>query len=125
MRLTKHRKRIWDLFEAEGDHLLNADMIFQRLQGEGMDLSTVYRTLDVFLKEGHIYKSMIENTAYYYLTQGEHHHYMICTRCHKKYKIKCFFDDLIGDTNAFEDFVPTHHDLTIYGYCKQCQKQEE
>lgn len=120
MRLTKHRKRILELFEQDGETLLNADLIFKRLETEQVDLSTIYRTLEVFLKEGIISRSMIKNTAYYYLTQGEHHHYMICLRCHKRFEIKCLFDHMVADKSVFEGFTPIHHDLTIYGYCSQC-----
>lgn len=123
MRLTKHRKQILTIFESENDNLLSAEMIFQKLKDQHIDLSTVYRTLEVFFKEELVCRSIMENTAYYYLTSREHHHFMICLNCHRKFKIKCHFEDIIGGKEALGNFKPTHHDLTIYGYCVSCQQK--
>lgn len=127
MRLTKHRKQILDLFYEEDGILLNADIILQKLYAKPADyhvnLSTIYRTLDVFLKEGLICKSTVENIAYYYIVGVEHYHYMICLGCHEHYEIKCQLTDMVNLKDTPANFYPTHHDLTIYGYCEKCHKK--
>lgn len=119
MRLTKHRKKILELFETS-DALLSAEDISQQLKDAQIDLSTIYRAIDVFLRESILSKCTIDNRAYYYLRDTEHHHYMICLTCHKRFKMKCFLDEFLDSSEIVGDFSPAYHDLTIYGYCKNC-----
>jgi Fur family ferric uptake transcriptional regulator len=86
-----------------------------------MNLSTVYRTLDVFFDEAIISKSFLNQKLYYYYNQKDHHHYMICLNCHKMIEIDCHLEDLAYQVADEKQFKITHHDMTIYGYCKACQ----
>jgi len=120
MKYTKQRQAILNIFESTTE-LMSAEMIYSKLNDKSINLSTVYRTLDVFLKNDIITKTMIEHTAYYYKKEKNHNHYMICLKCHRKFPIECVlnhaYDELVNDAN----FKLIYHDLTLYGYCKHCQ----
>lgn len=121
VRMTKQRKLILDLFKKRKT-LLSAEMIYEQLGKDVMDLSTIYRTLDLFSQENILAKSFIQNMSYYYLNDGMHHHYLICLNCHKMIPIECHLFDLEQNVNKTHEFKVTHHDMTLYGYCKECQE---
>lgn len=120
MRMTKHRKLVLSLFE-QNDEMLCADDIALLLKEDDIDLSTIYRALEYFERYNVLTKSMINQTSHYYLTGDKHYHYLICINCKKRYKIACHIDQLAAQTIAANDFKVTHHDLTIYGLCRNCQ----
>lgn len=121
MRQTKNRKIILDIL-SQSSELMSAEMIFNKIKDEPINLSTVYRTLEVFLQEELISRTMIDHTAYYYLNDGSHHHYMICLSCHKKFEMDCHLDQMMHEVALTNQFQITRHDVTAYGYCNSCQK---
>ncbi len=120
MRMTKQRKQILEILK-KANHPLSAEMILHQISEEQMNLSTVYRTLDLFFTEEIVSKSFMNHTTYYYLNQSEHHHYMICIGCQKMYEIDCHINHIADDIARKHEFKITHHDMTVYGYCKSCQ----
>lgn len=121
MRLTKSRKLVLDTFK-KNSALLCAENINELLTGEKIDLSTIYRTLDYFVTQDVLEKSTINKTTYYYLKDGAHHHYMICTNCLKRIPISCTFNEMFKEVINDNGFLVTGHDLTVYGFCADCQK---
>ncbi len=120
MRMTHQRQMILDVLNK--DHQpKSADMILHLIHDPKLNLSTVYRTLDAFFNAGILSKSTIDNMNYYYVTDHEHHHYMICTNCKKMFSIDCHLDELAKDVAEKHHFKITHHDMTVYGICKECQ----
>lgn len=123
MRLTRTRTLVLNSFNEESS-LLCAEDIQKLLKDEDIFLSTIYRALDYFEKEGVLGKSTINKTSYYYLVDGKHHHYMICTNCLARFPVDCELEDMINKNIRKNRFVPTSHDLTIYGYCEKCAKKQ-
>ncbi|TAH59355.1 MAG: transcriptional repressor [Bacillota bacterium] len=123
MRLTPARTLVLNLFKAKSS-LLCAEDIEKLLKDGSIYLSTIYRALEYFEKENVLGKSTINKTAYYYLIDGRHHHYMICTHCLARFPIDCELEAMINKNIARHNFIPTSHDLTIYGYCEKCAKQQ-
>lgn len=123
MRMTNQRQMILDVLNK--DHQpKSAEMILHLISDPKLNLSTVYRTLDAFFHAGILSKSTIDNMNYYYTTDHEHHHYMICTSCKKMVPIDCHLDELASDLAYKHQFKITHHDMTIYGICKECQQKQ-
>ena len=122
MRLTPQRKEILSIIN-KASQPLSAEMIFDHLPKDSINLSTVYRSLDLFFEKGVISKSFMNHTTYYYSNHKDHHHYMICTNCQKMYEIDCHIHQITDDLAKQHQFKITHHDMTIYGYCASCQKK--
>ncbi|HZJ89713.1 MAG TPA: transcriptional repressor [Bacilli bacterium] len=120
IRMTKHRKLVLNLFK-ESDDMLCAEDIALLLKEQNIDLSTIYRALEYFERHNMLTKSMINQTSYYYLSGDKHFHYLICTSCKKRYKLDCVIEKFAAETIAQNEFKVTHHDLTIYGLCRNCQ----
>lgn len=120
MRMTKQRKAIIDVFEGNPEKALSAEMIYQNVQTDGLNLSTVYRTVDKLIATNLIKKTMFESTAYYYLLKDEHKHFMICIKCQQMIPIGCMLQRFLPEISKENKFQITGHDLTIYGNCEDC-----
>lgn len=118
-KLTKQRKDIIETFK-QSNKPLSAELIHQKLDDPNTNLSTVYRTIDTLMSANIISKIYLNNLAYYYFNHHDHVHYMICENCHKMFEIGCI-NSHFKNVAATYDFQMTHHDLVIYGKCKECQ----
>lgn len=120
IKMTKQRKEILEIFK-NSNNLLSAELIHQKLNDKTINLSTVYRTIDIFMQNNLIGRIYLNNLSYYYLNRSDHTHYMVCENCHRMFEIGCFehqFDQIITESN----FEMRHHDLVIYGICEKCNK---
>ncbi len=122
MRMTNQRKLIYQLLKNTKQPK-SAEMIHFELPDHTMNLSTVYRTLDTFFNQGLISKSNMKNTAFYYINEKSHHHYLICINCQAMYEMDCHLDHIAQHVADEHHFKITHHDMTVYGYCESCQKE--
>ena len=123
MRQTKIRKQLASILKKSSD-ILSADMLYEHVKDEGVNLSTIYRTLEVFMQEDLVSKSVIDYTAFYYWIKRKHHHFMICTECKKRIKIDCYIDAFAQSQAKEHNFKISYHDMTIFGVCKDCLKKE-
>lgn len=120
MKLTTKRQMVYDTLKR-AKKPQSADDIYNALGGEKLNLSTIYRTLEIFHQDALVSRNYLDNTAYYYLNEAEHHHFMVCENCHKKYEFDCHIDSLIEEIKSTYGFEVQHHDLNLYGICKNCQ----
>lgn len=121
MRITKNRKTILDLLSRRKAPM-SAELIYQELPKDTMNLSTIYRSLETLYSHGQIAKTMLNNTAFYNIIHKKHHHhYIICLHCQKMVKLDCYVHDVMNKIEAQSNFTVVQHDLTFYGYCPDCQ----
>ncbi|HHW49579.1 MAG TPA: transcriptional repressor [Clostridiaceae bacterium] len=121
---TKSRKAVLDIME-KADTALSAEDIFIRVKesGNSVNLSTVYRTLELMEKIGLAEKTvMSDGKARYTLSGDGHKHHIICTSCHKTVEINsCPLGTLEKDVMKETSFDITGHKLEIYGLCPECK----
>ncbi len=120
---TRQREAVMEvLYHAEKP--LSAMEICGRIEGGAAWLSTVYRTLELFEAKGILHKLSVHNSdmAAYELAQSQHRHYAICLGCHRIVSMaECPMEKLapeVGETG----FHVTGHNLEVYGYCKDCDR---
>lgn len=83
-RLTRQRRTICRvLAEAPGDHLSAADIIERAgRHGEALDMSTVYRTLEIFEELGVLHHVHLgHGPGIYHLSERSDHHHLVCEAC--------------------------------------------
>ena len=80
-----------------------------------IDKSTIYRILDLFLKENIIKVEIINNEKNYIINNNDHVHFINCIKCHKKEKID------VCPLKEIKDFKIVSHNISIDGICKDCQ----
>jgi len=97
-------------------------------------LTTVYRTLDLLVDMGLVFKfDFGDKRARYELSQGpaskKHHHHLICTKCGRIIDYTDFIDEereLLQRTEAGlsekYNFKVTSHLIQFYGLCDECQE---
>ncbi|PKM64215.1 MAG: hypothetical protein CVU96_03975 [Firmicutes bacterium HGW-Firmicutes-20] len=90
-----------------------------------INLSTIYRILDAFLKHDMIEKAFnVPSQSYVIELKHSHHrHFLICLDCQKMIPINhCPMHDIIDQIEKEQDFHVSAHQLEIHGYCSDCIK---
>jgi Fur family ferric uptake transcriptional regulator len=110
------------------DGHLTAGGIFERVRLDYpfVDISTVYRTLNV-LKELRLVSETdmgSGDTSYEWVRQASRHHHLICRRCGTVNSIEHqLFEDLGAQILAQSGFQPDVEHFAVFGTCAPCQEQ--
>jgi Fe2+ or Zn2+ uptake regulation protein len=91
-----------------------------------IDRASIYRTVALFEKLGivnriqHGWKYRIELSDAF----TPHHHHLTCTSCQRviSFDEPEGFGQMADKIASINGFVPSHHNLEIYGLCPQCQQ---
>ncbi|MCR5079593.1 MAG: transcriptional repressor [Bacilli bacterium] len=105
---------------------LTAEAIYESTKKEGLNLSTVYRTLNSF-EEANIVKKEIGHNkeSIFSLEREEDSHVLVCTKCHKTVKLEgCPYHEVNEAIENETGFVLEDHNTAIYGICPDCQKKK-
>ncbi|WP_027632278.1 Fur family transcriptional regulator [Clostridium hydrogeniformans] len=126
IKMTKARVNIYNII-GEEDKAINAEEIYKKCldQGLNINLSTVYRTLELFEEKGLIEKFDL-GTGYYNfsLKKHDHKHLLECSLCHKEIELTCpmkQIEELVRNTTGF---VLVEHELKMKGLCKDCSNEK-
>lgn len=123
MKKTRQRVCVYSALE-EADIPLSAAVLYQNVSRSGADisLSTVYRILEYFVREGTAVRTTLpeSDTAVYALNRRRHTHYAICMSCHKIIELEnCPLEHYVPQLSESE-FRVLGHRLELFGYCKDC-----
>ncbi len=136
-RITVARQAILEILSKTTEHL-SAEDIFLAVhkQYPNIGLTTVYRTLELLVQIGLIYKHDFgDGRSRYELAEGPkgklHHHHLVCTKCGRVIDYTDFIDQEIELLKQTENglfkkfnFKITNHLIQFYGICEQCQKEK-
>jgi Fur family ferric uptake transcriptional regulator len=136
-RLTIPRKAILDVLSNSHNHPSAEEIYFAvHKVYSNIGLTTIYRTLDLFIQTGLIFKfDFGDGKARYELTEGpggpQHHHHLVCTRCYRVINYTDFVDEELELVKRTEKelskkfgFSIDNHLIQFYGVCKRCRKNE-
>jgi Fur family ferric uptake transcriptional regulator len=137
-RFTVPRKAILQALSNSDDHL-SAEDIYMTVHEmyPAIGLTTVYRTLDILVQMGVVFKfDFGDGRARYELmdhfSNKTHHHHLICTSCKTIIDYDDFLNeelDLINKTEtalaARHNFKIQGHMMQFYGICERCRKDGE
>lgn len=127
MKKTKQRECVLAVLE-KANAPLSAMEICSLARGGDCQiwLSTVYRVLELFVKENIAVKTALPDgeTAVYELSRNRHRHYAVCLGCRKVMEMEhCPLEKFEPEFNDGE-FRVLGHKLEMYGYCKDCDKHK-
>ena len=123
---TRQKKIIGEFLANNQDHYLSVDEIYARLaqQNESPGRTTVYRSLEAFVKDGIVAKVAApggEESRYRLAGKGQEYGQLVCICCGKVIPFDC--DALIN----FASHVHNEHKFVVdlmrsvmYGYCSDC-----
>ena len=128
LKKTKNRESVLRLLS--GQHIpVTADDLYILLKKEqtNIDLSTVYRILNVFVENDLVLKTNIsgETRTLFEINRSEHKHRLICLGCGKMIEIKgCPLIEYEKSIAEMTDFDIKKHKLEIMGYCPLCKTEK-
>lgn len=128
IKVTKGRIAVLDII-CKSDGAVSVEYIFEECKRCGMnvDLSTVYRSLELFEGKNIVGKFDLGKGKYSYaLKKEDHKHVLQCKLCHKEVEIDCPMQqikELIKDKTGFV-FDKEELDIKLEGVCEECRKQE-
>lgn len=127
IKITKGRVCILNiLMDIEGAQ--SADYIYEKCieKGELIDLSTVYRTLELLEEKNIIDKFDLGDGRYnFILKENPHKHILQCEMCHKKIEIDCPMQQIQEIIKSKTGFTLLEHDLQLKGVCDECNKRKK
>ncbi len=120
------RQRVTIAAELMGEHDdVTAQGLHGRLRerGERLGLATVYRTLGLLAGAGAVDTlSHHPGELCYRWCGDEHHHHLVCSRCHRVVELGgCSLDEWLDGLSAEHGFVATGHRLEVAGVCGECR----
>jgi len=123
-RITPQRMMILDSIENSDDHI-TAETIYARVAARypRVNISTVYRTLELLKQLGFIYEIELGGGSVGYHPEDKgHHHHLICRRCGAVTDINesALFSLKAVLLQAFNFEADLKH-LAIYGLCEKCK----
>jgi Fur family ferric uptake transcriptional regulator len=122
-RSTKQRAAITALLD-QLDEFRSAQELHEKLraEGEGIGLTTVYRTLQSLSDAGEIDVLHTGNgEAMYRRCSAHHHHHLVCRHCGSTVEVEGPAVEKWADRVAAENgFSEVSHTVEIFGACAPC-----
>ncbi len=124
VRATARRLEVLEELARERDDV-TAQALWSRLRERDSrtGLATVYRTLALLSEKG-VVDVLSHHGAEqcYRLCGDEHHHHLLCERCHKVVEVnECGLDGWVAAAAKQHGFVATEHRVEIVGVCADCR----
>ncbi len=124
IKITKARKNILEIILSSKE-AINANLIYALLKKDDIkiDLSTVYRTLDLLESKKILNKFDLGNNMYNYtINKNGHKHIIECDLCHKELVIDCPIPQIEEQIKAKTGITLTESHVYLKGICKECKK---
>ncbi len=127
VRATRQRTAVSDLL-AELSDFRSAQDIHHLLrgQGDGIGLSTVYRTLQTLSEAGEVDTiQTADGESVYRKCSDLHHHHLVCRECGHTVEVAGPAVERWADRTAAENgFTDVSHTLEIFGLCAECRGKQ-
>ncbi len=125
LRYTNQRESVWQELQSSDDHR-DAEDIYFSLRQKGINISraTVYRTIEVLVKNNLVRKLDLGDGKNRYECKWDaaHHDHLICTECGK---IVEFMNDQVegiqSDIAREYGFSLSYHIHQLFGLCEDCR----
>ncbi|MGH3938603.1 MAG: Fur family transcriptional regulator [Pseudonocardiaceae bacterium] len=123
LRSTRQRTAVTRLLD-DTDGFRSAQEIHEQLRrsGEGIGLTTVYRTLQTLADAGEIDVLRTDSgEAVYRRCSAHHHHHLVCKHCGRTVEVEGPTVELWAERVATEHaFTDISHTVEIFGTCAPC-----
>lgn len=121
LKLTKQRKLIYEIISNNNEEATLKTIISKC--NNKLNITTIYRVLDIFLENNLIKKKIdLSKEVYYEIIPHEHIHYINCIKCHNKTKIDPKEIELF-EKKVSKDYKLISHDIDFTGICKECMQK--
>ncbi|KEI44209.1 Fur family transcriptional regulator [Saccharopolyspora rectivirgula] len=128
LRATRQRAAVSKLLDEVSD-FRSAQELHEllRQQGEGIGLTTVYRTLQSLVDAGEVDVLRTDSgEAVYRRCSSHHHHHLVCRHCGRTVEVSDppveNWAERIGREHGFSD---VSHTVEIIGTCPECAAKQD
>ena len=124
-RLTPQRLMVLEAIEASDDHISAEDIHGKaRARYPYINISTVYRTLELLKDEGLVAETDLGGGRFLYHPAGKaHHHHLVCRRCGRVMDIEASaFEGLRDELEQRYGFDAVFEHIAIFGLCRDCRE---
>ncbi|WP_253770163.1 Fur family transcriptional regulator [Goodfellowiella coeruleoviolacea] len=126
LRATRQRAAVSNLLD-QLDDFRSAQELHEELRrrGEGIGLTTVYRTLQSLAEAGEVDVLRTDSgEAIYRRCSSHHHHHLVCRVCGRTVEVEGPAVERWADRVAAENgFSAVSHTVEIFGTCQNCSRQ--
>jgi len=121
-RLTPQRATVLRAVEALGHATPDEVLAQARLEQPTMNISTVYRNLEVLEELGLLRHAHLSDRAPTYHSVGGHEHFhLVCRGCHRVVSVDAAVaSPLLDGLKRDHGFVADLGHLTVFGRCRDC-----
>lgn len=106
---------------------IEVDAIYEECKNSGVliNLSTVYRALELFEDKDIVVKFVSNEGISSYKFKGEEHkHLLKCSVCKKEIEVPCPMRQIEELVESETGFTLVEHNLVMKGVCKDCKHKE-
>lgn len=121
-RVTRPRSVVWEVLTTTEGHL-NAQEITERVRGldEGVNPSSIYRTLALFTEIGIVRESRLGDAATWERAHGDNVIHLLCSGCGTvQHHHASSIDALPTEIARQAGFQPDGIDVSVTGTCRSC-----
>lgn len=121
-RLTPQRELVLAAVETLGHATPDEVYAEVRTHSSAINLSTVYRTLELLDDLGLIHHAHLSDRApTYHATSGHEHSHLVCRGCRTVISVeRADMESAVGPLAARHGFAPDYGHLTVFGTCSEC-----
>lgn len=127
IKVTKGRVCILNIL-LQSENSLSAEQIYEYCSKQGIeiDLSTIYRTVELLEEKNILEKIDLGCGSYSYIFKREEHkHILKCTICKKEVEFDCPMLQIEEVIKSKTGFTPLEHELKIEGICEECREKKQ
>jgi Fur family ferric uptake transcriptional regulator len=121
-RLTPQRELILDAVDTLGHATPDEVLAEVRKKSSALNVSTVYRTLEVLEELGLVRHAHLSDRAPTYHSVRDHEHFhLVCRNCHRVISVDPgVIEPLLRRLDADHGFTVDVGHLTVFGTCRDC-----
>lgn len=124
IKVTRGRISLLNIIESSNKGLSAEELYYQcKKSGENLNLSTIYRSLELFEENKIIKKiSVGDGPSLYMMKSNEHNHTLQCDVCNKEVVVPCPMEQIEEIIKLQVGFSLIEHKLELKGICDKCKK---
>jgi Fur family ferric uptake transcriptional regulator len=126
-RLTPQRELILRAVEKLGHATPDEVLAEVRTQSAAVNVSTVYRNLEVLEQLGLVKHAHLSDRAPTYHSVGGHEHFhLVCRKCERVFSVEDHeADAFVAKIRDTQGFVADVGHLTVHGLCEDCHATQK
>jgi len=124
-RLTPQRELILRAVQKLGHATPDEVLAEVRTQSAAVNVSTIYRNLEVLEQLGMVKHAHLSDRAPTYHSVGGHEHFhLVCRKCERVFSVEDHeADTFVAQIRDTHGFVADVGHLTVHGLCENCHKE--